>query len=177
MSTDKEVLDLEQVRKDILVWAVDFVEVPNPKLGGWAPCPFARRARMENKVLIDLGTLPEVDCNDIAATWDDTYEVIIFAYERSRFTVEEIEQLVERNNRELFMPMNLMCLEDHPDAAEVVNDVCFNQGQYILLLFQRLSKVNDFSAALKDKGYYDTWPKEYYDRVVSWRTQNEPDGS
>lgn len=169
-------LDIEQVKKDITAWAVDFVEVPNPKLGGWAPCPFARKARIENKVLIDLGTVPQVDCNDIAATWDDSYDVIIFAYERSRFTVEEIQTLVENNNRNLFMPLDLMCLEDHPDDPEVVNGVAFNQGQYILLLFQRLSKVNEFSAFLKDKGYYDTWPKDYYEKVVGWRTPNAPDG-
>lgn len=170
-------LDLDQVRRDIQSWAENFVEVPNPKLNNWAPCPYARRARIENKVLIDLGTIPQVDCNDIAATWDDTYDVIIFAYERTRFTAEEIQILVEQNNQELFMPMDLMCLEDHPDDPEIVNGVTFNQGQYILLLFQRLSKVNDSHDQLKSQGYYDTWPRDYYERVAGWRKPDAPDSN
>ena len=36
----------------------DFVEKPNPKLGNWAPCPYARAARINNQIAIQQGTNP-----------------------------------------------------------------------------------------------------------------------
>ena len=35
-----------------------------------------------------------------------------------------------------------------------------NFGKAILILVQRLSKLNKASDILKKKGYYDNWPKE-----------------
>ena len=48
-----------------------------------------------------------------------------------------------------------------------------NQGQYILILTQRASSISNASKELKDKGYYDSWSKDYYDRAVGWREQYE----
>jgi hypothetical protein len=28
-------------------WIENFVEVPHPALGGWPPCPYARKARLD----------------------------------------------------------------------------------------------------------------------------------
>jgi hypothetical protein len=44
-----------------------------------------------------------------------------------------------------------------------------NFGKCGLLLIQKLSKLNAASEQLKQKGYYDNWPAESLDSVVSWR--------
>jgi hypothetical protein len=44
-----------------------------------------------------------------------------------------------------------------------------NFGKCGLLLIQKLSKLNAASEQLKQKGYYDNWPAESLDYVVSWR--------
>ena len=33
-------------------WMTEFVEVPNTLLGNWPPCPYARQARINNKIEI-----------------------------------------------------------------------------------------------------------------------------
>lgn len=51
-------MDLETVRADIEQWIQNFVEVPHPDLGGWPPCPYARKARLERDFEVRLGRDP-----------------------------------------------------------------------------------------------------------------------
>ena len=67
------------------------------------------------------------------------------------------------------MKQDIVALEDNPNDEEFVNGVHMNFGECIIVLVQRLSKVNEASTILKKKGYYDTWSKENLDDVVNWR--------
>jgi hypothetical protein len=51
-------LKLEDVKHNIEQWIVNFVEVPHPDLGGWAPCPYARKARLDQDFDVRLGGNP-----------------------------------------------------------------------------------------------------------------------
>ena len=44
-----------------------------------------------------------------------------------------------------------------------------NFGDASLQIVQRLSELNTASEKLERQGYYDTWPKEEYDAVVTRR--------
>lgn len=164
-------MDFDLARKSVLDWVETFVEKSNPGLNGWPPCPFARRARLEDKFHIREGSDFLTDAMEVVDNWDDTYDVIACVYDRSAFTVESLAEKVHHFNKKISLPRDILLLEDHPDDSEVVNNVILNQGTYILILFQRFSKVNDASVELKEKGYYNIWPSEYYDRVVGWREQ------
>ena len=48
-------LDLATVSRDIERWIETFVEVPHPSLGGWAPCPYARKARLDQDFEVRIG--------------------------------------------------------------------------------------------------------------------------
>ena len=78
-------------------------------------------------------------------------------------------------NKNYLMPMNLLALEDHPQAEENVNGVIMNNGKYPIVLMQRLSKIQNFSNILKKQGYYDVWSEENLDDVVNWRTTHHED--
>lgn len=164
-------MDFEKAKQDILNWVENFVEQSNPSLNGWSPCPFARRSRLENKLHICQGSELSQDVTDLVSSWDDKNDVVIFVYNKEKYTVDELSTYIEQINMERALPNDILILEDHPDDPEVVNGVSLNQGQYILVLCQRFSKVNLASAELKDQGYYDLWPKEYFDRVAGWREQ------
>jgi hypothetical protein len=69
----------------------------------------------------------------------------------------------------VFMPRDVVVLEDHPRQREEISGVVVNNGRYILLLCQRLSTLNRFSEILKKKGYYDQWSKKNIADVVTWR--------
>ena len=59
-------LDLNQVTQDIESWITDFVEVPHPALGGWPPCPYAKKARLEKDFTVRVGMDPYFDLVNLA---------------------------------------------------------------------------------------------------------------
>lgn len=165
-------MDFIQAKQDVLNWIENFVEQTNPGLNGWPPCPFARRSRLENRLNILQGSDVLVDVSSLIQSWNDQYDVVVYVYDKETYTVDELASSIEQLNKFQALPKDILILEDHPDDPEIVNGVSMNQGQYILVLCQRFSKVNLASAELKEQGYYDTWSKEYYDRVVGWREQS-----
>lgn len=154
-------MNIDQVRKDILEWSENFVEVPHPALGGWPPCPFARRARLKNTIGIFEGTDPYFDLKARARWGMSKYEVIIYAYHPTQWPYELFNQSIESANKEFLLSKNLLVLEDHPDDPEIVNGICMNQGNYALALVQELSDLNEKAAQMANKGFYHTWPEEY----------------
>ena len=85
-------------------------------------------------------------------------------------TPKELSTMVTDFN-DIAMSKDIVALEDHPNDPEILNGASMNFGKCILVLVQRLSKLNNASEILKNQGYYDNWPKENYDDVVRWRFQ------
>lgn len=164
-------MDIEVVRRNIVKWIDEFVTVSNKNLNNWQPCPFARKTLIQQKFDIRIGTDVTIDCVQCTTEWDDRYEVVIYAYEREQYTPDNLGQIIADVNTR-YNSKDLLFLEDHPDDKEIVNGVCFNQGQYILVLIQRLSTVVSASLELQELGYYKLWPKDYFDKVAGWREQS-----
>lgn len=153
-------LDINTARYDIERWMETFVEVPHPALGGWAPCPYARKARLDQDFEVRLGVNPYFDLKVIADTGINK-SVVIFVYESTAYTAEQFAVQISSANTEFLLRQDLLALEDHPDLPELVNGVAMNQGKYALALVQCLSDLNSKSQALHNKGFYTTWPEAY----------------
>lgn len=161
-------LELERVQYDIERWIANFVEVPHPSLGGWAPCPYARRARLDRDFEVRLGVNPYFDLKVVAQT-GITKSVVIFAYESTAYTAKQFHTQLESANQEFLLGEDLLVLEDHPDLPELVNGVSMNQGTYALALVQSLSDLNSKARAMARKGFYDTWPEDYLQELFHHR--------
>jgi hypothetical protein len=161
-------LDLEHVQYDIERWMANFVEVPHPALGGWAPCPYARKARLDRDFEVRLGTDPYFDLKVMAQT-GITKSVIIFVYDSTAYSYEQFHAQVDTANTEFLLGKDLLALEDHPGSPEMVNSVCMNQGTYALALVQSLSDLNQKAHAIAGKGFYDTWPEDYLQGLFEHR--------
>lgn len=161
-------LDLERVAHDIERWIENFVEVPHPALGGWAPCPYARKARLDRDFEVRVGVNPYFDLKVVAQT-GITKSVVIFVYESTAYTAEQFHTQLESANTEFLLPKDLLALEDHPDLPELVNGVVMNQGTYALALVQSLSDLNQRANAIARKGFYDTWPEDYLQALFNHR--------
>ena len=153
-------LDLETVQYDIERWIANFVEVPHPALGGWAPCPYARKARLDRDFEVRLGVDPYFDLKVVSQT-GITRSVVIFVYESNTYSYEQFHAHIESANTEFLLPQDLLALEDHPDSPELVNGVSMNQGSYALALVQNLTDLNQKAKLVARKGFYDTWPEDY----------------
>ena len=162
-------LNLKTVKRDIEHWIEDFVEVPHPALGGWAPCPYARKARLDQDYDIRLGLAPIHDLVQISKKGLGGKSVVILVYEAKETSYSELSYAIDLCNKEFLLPNDLLALEDHPDDEEIVNGVIMNQGTYALALVQCLSDLNEKSKLVACKGFYDTWPEEYLTALFQHR--------
>jgi len=162
-------MDIIAVTRDILTWSETFVEVPHPALGGWPPCPFARQARLKGTVGIFVGRDPYFDLESRAALGMQQYEVIVYAYDPSEWTLDYFSPRLQAANQDFLLAADLLVLEDHPDDVEDVNGVIMNQGKYALSLVQSLSDLDRRAQQMATKGFYHAWPEEYLTGLFEYR--------
>lgn len=166
--------NIEEAKEYMLKWISDFVSKPNPLLNDFPPCPFAKQAMLEKKIEFEVCTFNDhfhVYLKNKAKRWDDNFDVCcIFV---PNIEAGRLSQMVEMINKLELMPIDLVALEDHPDAEENINGVIMNNGKYPIVLMQRLSKIDKFSSMLERQGYYDVWSEENLDDVVNWRKYHE----
>jgi hypothetical protein len=162
-------MDLQQVKQDILAWSENFLEKPHPALGNWSPCPYARRARLNNQVDVRIGTDPTSDLEQLCAQVLGSSQVVIYAYDPAVHTREQFARALEQANQDFLLAADLIVLEDHPDDPEIVNGVCMNQGTYALAMCQSLSDLDLKARMMANKGFYHSWPEEYLQQLFENR--------
>lgn len=161
-------LNLERVTYDIERWIANFVEVPHPALGGWAPCPYARKARLDRDFEVRIGVNPYFDLRVVAQT-GIAKSVVIFVYDSTTYTAKQFHVMIESANTEFLLSKDLLALEDHPDLPELVNGVSMNQGTYALALVQSFTDLDNKARAIARKGFYATWPEDYLQSLFQHR--------
>ena len=162
-------LNIDIVKQDLTHWMKNFVEVPHPSLGGWAPCPYARKARLENDFEVRLGLAPIHDLIAVSKHGLGGKSVVIIVYDPQHYTHAEFSTDLDTANRQFLLPNDLLVLEDHPGDPEIVNGVSMNQGTYALALVQSISDLNKKAELVAKKGFYDTWPEDYLEALFQHR--------
>jgi hypothetical protein len=164
-------LDINTVQADIEHWIQNFVEVPHSALGGWAPCPYARKARIDRDFEVQLGHDLGADLAALAASGINK-SVLILVYPEAQYTVKQFNQVIDDVNQQFLSKHNLIVLADHPADEEIVNGVKMNQGTYALALVQGLDDLDQKAQLIARKGFYDTWPEDYLQ--VLFQNRNDP---
>ncbi len=162
-------LDLDTVRDNIERWIETFVEVPHPSLGGWAPCPYARQARLNREYEVRLGQSLTYDLIGISQNGLGSKKVIVLVYQADHYRPQEFEYLHSYINQLYLRGQDLLALPDHPADPEIVNGVVMNQGTYALSLVQSLSDLDHKSRLVAQKGFYNTWPESYLQTLFRGR--------
>ena len=162
-------LDLQTVQQHIEQWITDFVEVPHPVLGGWPPCPYAKKARLERDFAVRLGMDPYYDLVNLAKDGLGGKSVVIFAYDPQEWNYEQFSFSLKSANENYLLKQDILALEDHPADQEIVNGVCMNQGTYALAMCQSISDLNAKAKHMASKGFYNSWPEEYLTALFQHR--------
>lgn len=161
--------NLDQIKKDILAWIEGFVEQPHPALGGWPPCPFARKARLDKSYEVVVGDTPFKDLVDFTFYGMNGKDVIILAYDPASWEYQDFHDQINAANLDHLLPNDIIALEDHPAAPEIVNGISMNQGKYAIIFVQQLSKLNDAARQMATKNFYESWPEEYLQELFQHR--------
>jgi hypothetical protein len=158
-------MDQPRIQQQLQEWLTTFVEQPNQLLNNWPPCPYARQARLANKIHVVFDSPLEIARY---VTFLDRYDVVVLCFDHAEFTSSQVELFTQHINS-ILIHKDYVVLEDHPNSEEFVNGVKMNFGKCGLMILQRLSKLNTAADQLKEKGYYTTWSEENLDQVVNWR--------
>jgi|TARA_B110000908_G_C9958132_1_gene315592 hypothetical protein len=151
------------MQKSIEKWIDKFVSVHNVKLGT-VPCPYARNALINYVKTDDI----RKSLDDLSLDFNDDFEVVCLYTPTKNYTAEDLSTIVMEFNHHA-MVNDIVALEDHPHDEEIINGAKMNFGKCILVLVQRLHKVNEASDILKEKGYYANWSEKNLNDTVAWR--------
>ena len=162
-------LDLTTVKQDIESWITTFVEIPHPALGGWPPCPYAKKARLDRDFDVRIGMDPYFDLVNLARDGLNNRSVIIFAYDPAEWNYEQFSFSLKTANENHLLAQDILALEDHPADPEIVNGISMNQGTYALAMCQSVSDLNQKARHMASKGFYKTWPEDYLTALFQHR--------
>jgi hypothetical protein len=162
-------LDLTTVKQDIESWIETFIEVPHLALGGWPPCPYAKKARLERDFDVRVGMDPYFDLVNLAHDGLGSKSVVIYAYDSAEWNYKQFSYSLKTANENYLLKQDILALEDHPADAEWVNGICMNQGTYALALCQSVADLNNKARQLASRGFYNTWPEDYLTALFQHR--------
>jgi len=150
-----------EFKREIEQWLIEFVEKPSPALQGWAPCPYARKARVQSRIKY-VFVRPEAFETEVEIqiqAFSDSEEVVVIGTVPSKHSVDDISKISKRL-RDRYWSQDFWVLFDHPEDLEEIRGVKMNQGQYLLAMVQRLSKLSKASEHLEKEGYYRAWSED-----------------
>lgn len=160
-----------EIIKDLNKWILEFVSVPNKSLNNWPPCPFARQTLLSNLVDINFHKNEALDLFLLSNLYKlSKFDVIIYCLDPDIVSYNELSTTVETLNEKL-KTFDYVLLEDHPYHIENLNGIIMNFGKCTLVLAQKLSKLNNASNELKNKGYYKNWSDANLENIVNWRNK------
>ncbi len=165
---------MHPVEADIRKWSHAFLEVPNAKLNGLPPCPYAKQAWLDNKVVFSINTGLEGLIKEVSTFNDHDYDIVVWASEHL-IEMEYLDGWCDGVNEAMSISgkdMHLMVF--HPDYdAEVAgleflidSDVTDDSLDYCMVFVQRLSPLDDAALSLEKSGYYQHFPEEVYESLV-----------
>lgn len=160
----------DNFKKDIESWLVNFVEVQNPKLNNWAPCPFAKEAREKEKITYTFVSQEHYFefLKKEVLSFDSKENVHVIGTYPNSLEINDIKSFKDEM-RQTLVERDVWVLFDHPHVTETVRNISFNNGKYVLAIIQSLSKLNDAAQKLMKMGYYEMMDKNYLELLKSSR--------
>tara|TARA_B100000963_G_scaffold210721_1_gene183558 strand:+ start:1575 stop:2093 length:519 start_codon:yes stop_codon:yes gene_type:complete len=166
-------LNLENLTQEIENWILNYLDVPSDHYSGHKPCPFARKAWVQNKCHVVIGD--DRIIQQILHTWDDQYEIVAVAVAEDES--EGLEEYCKAVNEELLefktdlVLLPFVASEEGPDDPDLEPEKWGSiiSEAYSLVFVQRLSVVNRVSEVLEQMGYYDKVSPEFLKYVKERR--------
>ena len=153
------------MEKDIIGW-VKRISKKHDELGGFAICPFAKKALKEKKIFWSfIGYEPSAYISRYMEMMNEDYEVVLFYNLKKNLTDQDCIELINKLNNKF---PNIVFLKDHPDNPGFINGINTSNGEYPVIIAQPKGKLKDARLALEKTKYYDVWSDEYKKEILSY---------
>ena len=166
--------NVHPVERDIRTWSRDFLEIPNAKLNGLPPCPYARKAWADDKVVFSINTGIDGLLDAIREFDGHDYDIVVWA-EEDLPDMEYLDGMCDGMNELMSIAgidLHLMVFHPDYDATEagldflVDDDVTDDSLSYCMVFVQKLSKLDDAALYLEKSNYYEHFPEDIYNTLV-----------
>ncbi len=162
-------MDREEIKRNILKYITEFLEVPHEEFGGFPPCPFARAERLKKKLLV--GVYDPSDANFV----EKIREMISSGYESGVFALLENNEHVsieeeETRSFQKFLNKNLkenglgayktICINPK-DSLEVKGIKVRGLAPYFLVNVGLRKAFGKTHKSLKGSKYFTNFPESY----------------
>jgi len=112
---------MHRVERDIRNWSHNFLEVPNVKLNGLPPCPYAKQAWLDNKVTFSINTGIEGLIRAVKVFNNHDYDIVVWA-EENVIDMPYLDGFVDGMNELLSVSgIDLHLMQFHPDTPDAVS--------------------------------------------------------
>lgn len=165
---------MHPVEADIRNWSHNFLEIPNVKLNGLPPCPYARKAWADNQVKFSINTGLDGLREEIEKFDTHSYDIIVWADEDMP-PIDYLDGWCDGMNEAFSVAgidLHLMVFHPEYDASEAGLDFLDESGitseelVYCMIFVQRLSILDDAAISLEKSGYYKHFPEDTYQSLV-----------
>ena len=167
-------IPVHRVERDIRNWSHNFLEVPNVKLNGLPPCPYAKQAWLDNKVTFSINTGIDGLIRAVKVFDNHDYDIVVWA-EENVIDMHYLDGFVDGMNELLSVSgIDLHLMQFHPDygAQEAGLDFLLQEGvsdpdlEYCMVFVQKLSLLDDAALSLEKSDYYKNFPEDTYEALV-----------
>ena len=145
------------IEEEIRTWSAEVLEIPSDEFNGLPPCPYAKKAWVQDKVRMHVIHNIE-DCIKIKKDCpdDDSVDVVAWVgYEA--MSAEEFDQWLDDQNEGHNGTWVIGFHPDHP-ADEALEEFEGNGApEYALILIQSLRHLSKASDRIFNKGYYNKY--------------------
>ena len=175
---------MHPIEQDIRNWSHNFLEIPNVKLNGLPPCPYAAKAWADDKVVFSINTGLEGLCAAVKSFDAHNYDIVVWA-EEDMPSMEYLDGLCDGMNEALSSAgkdLHLMIFHPDFDASDAGLDFLEEDGitsselEYCMVFVQRLSILDDAALSLEKSGYYKHFPEDTYNALVVERRRLRHEG-
>ena len=175
---------MHRVEADIRKWSHEFLEIPNEKLNGLPPCPYAKQAWLDNKVTFSINTGIDGLAKEVSEFDQHAYDIVVWASEYLP-DMHYLDGWCDGVNEALSIAgkdMHLMVFHPDYDAEKaglnflLEDGVVDNSLIYCMVFIQRLSTLDDAALSLEKSGYYKHFPTDVYESLVIERRKLRNEG-
>ena len=165
---------MHRVERDIRNWSHNFLEVPNVKLNGLPPCPYAKQAWLDNKVTFSINTGIDGLIRAVKVFDNHDYDIVVWA-EENVIDMPYLDGFVDGMNELLSVAgIDLHLMQFHPEysAEDAGLDFLLEEGvsdpdlEYCMVFVHKLSLLDNAALSLEKSDYYMNFPEDTYEALV-----------
>tara|TARA_R110002012_G_scaffold97689_1_gene234573 strand:- start:153 stop:689 length:537 start_codon:yes stop_codon:yes gene_type:complete len=165
------------IKEDIISWSKDFLELPNKELGNKPVCPYAKKARISGQINIVVEEsgekLLQTVVNQCNKFTESGKKICIVACPDLETTADELDNHIHALNH-VYIPQDVYLMASHPgndlEPVEFLENTDWeSDNEFLMVLIQPFEELEKASSSLNKIGFYEAWPKEYYQSTVTKR--------